>query len=671
MYPSIRYNRPMNRQVLSLKQRIDDLNLYPPSWDHHPLGQPDLWPVALKVLLLSIIDSPFPAYLCWGEDRFFFFNKAYQPLLIGKQQNSFGAPFPLVWPEVWAELAPLFEGVNQGQTFYFRDHLLRLNRTGTEEDGYFDFTFSPAYEADGSVIGLLCLCSETTDRRLAEISRITAEEEKVKILQDMTRDRVLFHNFFKDAPVSAAILEGPEHVFSYANDGYENLVANRPLKGLSVREAFPELAEQGFYQLLDNVYTTGVSYYASETRVKLTNEDQEIYDIDIDLIYAARRNQDGVIEGISVFAIDISDKIKARTRLQNTLHSLMDTEEKLRLSQESLDLALKTAKMGTWHIDLKNQIMTTSESAAEIFGMPEINENVFDLIARRIHPADQGPTNEAWTTAVAKGSHYYKEYRLIQPDGSSKWAYSEGSTKYDADGKPIYISGVLGDIDERVRARHDLENAKREAERANQTKSWFLANMSHEIRTPLGAILGFTELMREQNLTIEDRERFLDTISRNGKSLTRIIDDILDLAKVESGRLETEMIEFSLHLLVEEVCDLFRERALAKSIYLRSDIAQNIPEHIITDPSRLRQILINIVGNALKFTETGGVKIAIRSEGISENYTKITIAVQDSGVGLSKVQAEKLFQPFVQADNSTTRKFGGTGLGLHLSQRLA
>jgi CheY-like chemotaxis protein/nitrogen-specific signal transduction histidine kinase len=227
------------------------------------------------------------------------------------------------------------------------------------------------------------------------------------------------------------------------------------------------------------------------------------------------------------------------------------------------------------------------------------------------------------------------------------------------------------DISERKSAALELLAAKEVADRANQTKSSFLANMSHEIRTPLGAILGFTDLLKEANLDPAERQQFLDTISRNRKALTRIIDDILDLAKVESGKLEIEKIEFSFHDLIEDVMDLFRERTRSKGIYLRAHTSRKISTNIISDPTRLRQILINIVGNAVKFTESGGVSLEVEAIDDGRDELEFRVHVCDTGIGISEEEQGRLFQPFMQADNSTSRKFGGSGLGLALSKRLA
>ena len=230
------------------------------------------------------------------------------------------------------------------------------------------------------------------------------------------------------------------------------------------------------------------------------------------------------------------------------------------------------------------------------------------------------------------------------------------------------LSQVKSDLNQALKL---AEAAKNNAEKANATKSAFLANMSHEIRTPLGAILGFSALLKEPGNNLNERDQYIETINRNGQLLTRIIDDILDIAKVEAGKLEIESVNFSLFELLNEIIDLFKIKARQKNIYLLLNIEEMVPDQIITDPTRLRQILINLIGNAVKFTDQGGVRITVKSNTNEDGAVRLYIAVKDTGCGLTDEQKEKLFLPFSQADNTTTRKFGGTGLGLALAKRLA
>lgn len=207
---------------------------------------------------------------------------------------------------------------------------------------------------------------------------------------------------------------------------------------------------------------------------------------------------------------------------------------------------------------------------------------------------------------------------------------------------------------------------REQAENANRIKSLFLANMSHEIRTPLGAILGFTELLRDPHITNEERQQYIDIIQKTGSSLTKIINDILDISKVEAGRITIEKTTFSLKALIQEVKSIAELRCNEKGISLSFEKIGDIPANVYTDPDRLRQVIMNVLNNAVKFTDNGEIKVKIYQE-----LSKLVFVVTDTGVGIPKDQQHDLFKAFHQADGSSTKKYQGTGLGLALSKRLA
>ena len=212
----------------------------------------------------------------------------------------------------------------------------------------------------------------------------------------------------------------------------------------------------------------------------------------------------------------------------------------------------------------------------------------------------------------------------------------------------------------------ELTKSKELAVQASLTKTQFLANMSHEIRTPIGAIIGFSDLLKAQTIPADERERYIEIVNRNSHQLLRLIDDILDLSKVEAGKLSIEKIEFNLPDLLADLNSIMKFRASEKGIEYRVHLNSLIPKTVTSDPGRLRQILSNMSGNAIKFTEFGFVELQVTYARGQLHFT-----VEDSGLGLSERQTQTLFEPFTQADSSTTRKFGGTGLGLTISKQLA
>jgi len=212
----------------------------------------------------------------------------------------------------------------------------------------------------------------------------------------------------------------------------------------------------------------------------------------------------------------------------------------------------------------------------------------------------------------------------------------------------------------------ELQKARAEADAANSSKSMFLANMSHEIRTPLTAIVGFADLLDDDDADEGSRRDSVETIRRNSNHLMEIINDILDLSKIESGEMKIERIECSVRTIIEDTRSLYHDRAANKGIELTAQIDECFPDHIVSDPTRIRQILLNLVSNAVKFTECGQIMIAAKRIGDA-----LSISVEDTGIGMSEAHLSRIFNPFCQADESTTRRFGGTGLGLSIAHTLA
>ncbi|MBY0316909.1 MAG: response regulator [Bdellovibrionales bacterium] len=289
-----------------------------------------------------------------------------------------------------------------------------------------------------------------------------------------------------------------------------------------------------------------------------------------------------------------------------------------------------------------------------------------------IFPEDLSHILEKFSSDALGATNFEAECRLLRnEDNSYRWHILRGVLD-------PYVTGESGswvvtctDIDDMKNIEKDLIRAKEESLAANQAKSNFLANMSHEIRTPLGVVLGFSELLAAPEISSADRDLYLATIQKNGELLSRLIGDVLDLSKIEAGHIQIERAPFSLPDFLFNSIQSFQHQAEEKGIRLSATLETSIPTVINSDPMRLRQIMMNVVGNAIKFTEKGEVKIQVKATKNAQGQGLLQIAVTDEGLGITEEQAAKLFKPFIQADSSTTRKYGGTGLGLALSRKLA
>jgi len=290
---------------------------------------------------------------------------------------------------------------------------------------------------------------------------------------------------------------------------------------------------------------------------------------------------------------------------------------------------------------------------------------------RAFHPMDLKMLLRRWMKAIQAGESFEMECRIRRYDGIYRWHWIQAVAEKSSNSETIAWLGTCTDIQDRKNSEKKLIEAQKAAEEASHAKTQFLANMSHEIRTPLSAIMGFTELMLDPGLSEVERNADLLVVQRNGQQLLKIIDEILDISKVESGRLEIEKVETDLMDLLTNVFSLLRVSAENKGIALNLKIITQIPDRVWTDSTRLRQILINVIGNAIKFTHQGFVEVQASYGLLADGSSRLRLQVQDTGIGLDSDTTQKLFTPFLQADSSTTRMYGGTGLGLALSRQLA
>jgi PAS domain S-box-containing protein len=341
------------------------------------------------------------------------------------------------------------------------------------------------------------------------------------------------------------------------------------------------------------------------------------------------------------------------------------------------DSALDLTKAGYWHVPLDGSgWYNSSERAARIFGDPPVPDHRYTLEHWMKHvqlgdAAAAKVTAQNFEDAVAGRIPVYDAtYAYQRPvDGRVVWIHALGHVVKDASGRPVDMFGVTQDITDFKLLELEIVGAKQKAEEATQMKSMFLANMSHEIRTPMNAIIGLSHLALKTQLTPKQRD-YVSKVHNAGTSLLAVINDILDFSKIEAGKLDIETTDFRLDEVIGSVTTLTAQKAHEKGLEFLAHVAPGLPEVLLGDPLRLGQILTNFVNNAVKFTERGEIRLEIEQVERTGEKVQLKFSVRDSGIGMTKEQAAKLFQPFTQADMSTTRKHGGTGLGLTICRRL-
>ena len=341
---------------------------------------------------------------------------------------------------------------------------------------------------------------------------------------------------------------------------------------------------------------------------------------------------------------------------------------------------LGATRAGTWEWSIATGDVILNPRWAEIVGhsLEELYPISIKTWERLCHPDDLAVSDRLIQEHIQGLTNYYDvECRMLHKEGHWVWVHDRGKViQWDGQGRPVRMSGTHMDITARKRAEEELLGTRQQAlEMATQAiqasaaKSEFLANMSHEIRTPLTGVIGMSDLLLDTPLGVDQRN-YADIIRSSGRSLLDLINNILDLSKIEAGKLELSESEFDLRQLIEETIDMMAIRAQQKSVELSGIISPSVPKLCLGDGSRLRQILINLVGNAVKFTNQGQVDLEVDLLEEDADTIQLEILVKDTGIGIPREKLESIFDPFTQADGSTARRFGGTGLGLTISRNL-
>ncbi len=454
----------------------------------------------------------------------------------------------------------------------------------------------------------------------------------------------------------------PGGIFTNVNQPFVEILGYPDRETLRAENFFSLFAHDDSRRRLQQTLTETGTVYQFETQLLQFEKTTVCCLISATMIYDAN--------GSPQFVEGAVEDISASKRTLQQIKELKDFHEEI----------VQNISEGILVQDTDGKITFANMAAANMLGYPP--ELLIGKSWQEIVPEDQQPIVAAALERRRKGIADHYELELLRKDGTRVTVLTSGSPRM-SDGEFVGTLAVLTDISAQKDAEAALENANEEleyavlranelavaAEKANQAKSEFLANMSHEIRTPMNGIIGMTDLALGTELTSEQRE-YLTAVQTSAEALLGIINDILDFSKIEAGKLELEEIEFNLRDVIEQLADILSQRAIQKNLELLIAVHPDATTVVRGDPLRLRQILVNLVGNAIKFTDEGEVAVEVVELARNENTVQFQISVADTGIGIPPEKQDLIFETFSQADSSTTRKYGGTGLGLAISKQL-
>jgi PAS domain S-box-containing protein len=555
--------------------------------------------------------------------------------------------------------------IDSGELLWIADASLderfrhRPNVTGPAHVRF--YAAAPIRLEDGSIPGVFAVAGtepkpydEALAARLQDLADVVADEwsriqarkarETARRESDLAQRMVA--QIIDTAPLSLLMTDLEMRVVSASPRWIDSRqLGDREVTGHSLYELFPSTHEK--WRPVYDRCLAGESVQAD--RVELHRPDGSVIWLQVDL--TPWRESGGEIGGLIISSHDVTTMVEALERTER--------------SEERLRVAMETADIHVWELDYRRQELINIGAAASFYNEEPTYQQLARDIWSTLDERDQPRVKEEWRRHMEEGAPYRPEYRVRRSDGQEVWV--QGAVRYltDDQGQPLRMIGALQNITDRKAAELALVHAKEEAESATRAKSAFLATMSHEIRTPLNGVLGMAQAMAMGEVTDQQRER-LDVIRQSGESLLAILNDVLDLSKIEAGKLELEQAEFDIDELSRGAIGAFAATAQAKGLSFELKVARGARGVYRGDSVRVRQILYNLVSNALKFTETGSVNVAVTRRGAA-----LTISVRDSGIGIAPEKLLGLFQKFEQADASTTRRYGGTGLGLAICRDLA
>lgn len=533
---------------------------------------------------------------------------------------------------------------------------------------YWSATHTPVRDASGAVVAVMQHTTDVTDvERLRE--EVRRAREATGLTQQQSDSAVLTHaaavqednlrlsaraaflvDLFEQAPGFITVLRGPRHVFELANRAYIDMVGGRDVVGLPVREALPEVAGQGFFELLDQVRETGRSFVGRGLPVALRDADGTLRSLNVDFIYQPIVDASGAVEGIFVQGADVTDREAA-------LAALREGEARFR-TIANLVPQMIWSTLPNGHHDYYNQRWY------DFTGVPEGSTDG-EAWNGMFHPDDQERAWARWRRSLETGEPYEIEYRLRDRHGEYQWVLGRALPVRDAGGRIVRWMGTCTEIHELKRVQQALETSQAALRTADQQKDQFLAMLAHELRNPLAPIATAAQLLKWDAGNVEGVRRAAEIIERQAEHMRHLVEDLLDVSRVTRGLVALQpraaRLADIVAAAVEQTAPLVAQRGH------RLQVANAEPElSLLLDPARITQVLANLLHNAAKYTPAGG---SIDVE-ITREDEDAVVRVHDTGVGMDAALIGRVFELFTQAESTPERRDGGLGVGLALARSL-
>jgi PAS domain S-box-containing protein len=545
-----------------------------------------------------------------------------------------------------------------------RDPRVDLAAVPDDMNGLCFYAGAPIRFAGGALLGVLSVVGARPTAhdaakaaRLMDLADLIADEverhrailAKAEAEAEVAAARATVSSVVEGAPVAVSMTDRNMRIVQVSQRWREERgLVGADVIGRPIFELFPH-SDEGW--AIAHKRALGGQTVRHEAQLKLPGGREPWLRIE----HTPWREASGEIGGLLSMSVEISALVEA----------LQKAEE----SEKRLKLAMEIGEIRMWEVDLRRKTVTVAGADTKVgsrdHGFIDLTEGVWS----GIHPHDRPEAKALWRRHLDEGAPYRAVYRVLQKDGPHIWVQCASEAIRDDDGEVIRVINVMRNIDKAKRAELNVQRARDAAEAANRAKSEFLANMSHEIRTPLNGVMGVASALGRTELSDQQHE-MVGLITSSAETLESLLSDVLDLARIESGRLELKSEAFDLAQSVRDVGALFEPSARAKGLAFAVEVSMAAEGLFTGDAPRLRQVLSNLVSNAVKFTAEGGVRICLDAQP-GESGAQVSLSVADTGIGFDAEAGERLFERFEQADGSITRRYGGTGLGLAISRSLA